>query len=118
MVVSTVIKFPKTPIQRAPDIDETNLIETIRQSRQNYVDITALDIYNNIANQLLLSGFMLNHVNDARDILLICESLRAAMLRKYGIEHPLHRVSDNMKIDESLITDEDDDTDFSTDTIP
>lgn len=101
-----IYKFPKEPILRAPDVTPENVIDTIQQARTNYVDVTAIDIYNDVFHRLALSGFTLTPTNDAKDIWLICEALRSAMLRKYNIPHPLQVIADNMQTQDSLIMEE------------
>lgn len=96
VVANNVIHLNRS-LSNADLINAENAIETAKQIRIDLAEDISEFITENIVGMLTPYGILANsNKTDIRDIIMIEQAVASALYRYYGLEHPLHDVTDEV----------------------
>jgi len=96
IAMSNIVKFPGLH-RHAPPQSEEEMHENIRRVRETFITKNAVDMAFNVFQELENSGIDISEDDKMQyDLILISESIKAAMFRSLKMKHPLHEFSENI----------------------
>ncbi len=95
--MDNVVLFPKVKKKNA---DKAGNIDA-KQYRQTRMQGAVQDIANELVLKLTTQGYEIDFTEEStvRDMIFICESILAMLLRTEGQEHPFHEIIDQEMAD-------------------
>ena len=98
-----VIQFPKIGNANVP-ISEEERLRNIKRYQAELSLNTSIELTYQLFQEIEARGIKLRDKNLDQDLLMVCESLKSALLKACGHEHPLQKiVTEVVNKDESKI---------------
>ena len=98
-----VIQFPKIGNANVP-ISEEERLRNIKRYQAELSLNTSIELTYQLFQEIEARGIKLRDKNLDQDLLMVCESLKSALLKACGHEHPLQKiVTEVVNEDESKI---------------
>lgn len=94
MTTNNVILFPGIKREIEPQITIENVKENITDVMDYHIDESINMISTLLIDSMNRLGFELSDKNDMKDIALILESIRSYFSKKYDLDHPFHKISE------------------------
>jgi hypothetical protein len=105
-----IIPFPNSnKFRTKPEPTPEIIVEHNTNLKLTHINQTLEFLNELLLDQLEIGGFQFDYEDNAliKDVALISESIRALLHKYYGMEHPLHKVSESLyeinKQDETVI---------------
>ena len=97
MTQNNVVQFPRqagaNPIPQTEDERQAN----IKAYQTRMVLDTSIELSYQLFDEVLARGVDLSNSPEIeQDMLMVCESIKATMLRACGITHPLHKITEQV----------------------
>ena len=95
MTSNNVVEFPNRMGDRTPvPQSEEERIKNIKSYQTRMVLDTSIELSYQLFDEIQARGIDISVSPDIeQDMLMVCESIKATMLRACGIQHPLHKVT-------------------------
>ena len=98
MAANNVVKFPNLigNNQPVPQSEEQRLAN-VKAYQTRFVLDTSIELSYDLFDDVMSKGLDLTaNPKIDQDMLMVCESIKAMMLRACGIDHPLHKVTEEI----------------------
>lgn len=96
--MAQIIRFPEQPgtVNKTFETEEERL-ENVRRYQLQFVLNHSIEIAYAVFDQMQSRGVSLT-TNDKiqMDMMMVCESIKAMMLRSFNVDHPLHGVTEEI----------------------
>ena len=107
-----VIRFPKLN-PRAKENSEKiktqeELIDQFNESYEQYIEGVATHLTRSIIHKAGSFGYIFDSETNMKDIVMIHETVKSAMLRVHNIHHPMHDAADDCEVRVEEIDDDGD----------
>ena len=99
MYQNNVVQFPSRPGTNAKPIpqSEDERQANIKAYQTRMVLDTSIELSYQLFDEVLARGIDLTDSADIdQDMMMVCESIKAMMLRACGISHPLHKITEQV----------------------
>jgi len=98
MTSNNVVQFPNLMGDRKPvPQSEEDRLKNIKAYQARMVLDTSIELSYQLFDEIQARGVDITASKDVeQDMLMVCEAIKATMLRACGIVHPLHKVTDEI----------------------
>lgn len=106
-VSNNVVIFPKAPREGAPLQSLEEIIEHISDNRKEHISFLVDDISEYVFSRAEMEGFHVLSEDYIKPTMLFVESLRAMLYKTARIDHPLHKITEDVIVVSSEEKEED-----------
>lgn len=94
-MTDNVIVFPGFKRDAAPQNLE-EIVDKVTQTRKDHVNMVMNDMIPDIIHMFGAYGVDINDDKYVKDVAMIMESTKSLLNRQYNLEHPFHKMVDNI----------------------
>jgi hypothetical protein len=94
-MTDNVILFPGMKRDSAPQNME-EILDKVTQTRKDHVNMVLNDMIPEIIHMFGAYGVDINDDKYVKDVAMIMESTKSLLHRQYNLEHPFHKMVDNI----------------------
>lgn len=94
-MTDNVILFPGMKRDSAPQNME-EILDKVTQTRKDHVNMVLNDMIPEIIHMFGAYGVDINDDKYVKDVAMIMESTKSLLNRQYNLEHPFHKMVDNI----------------------
>lgn len=94
-MTDNVILFPKFKKDSPPQSVE-DIVDQIAQTRKDHVDSVLNDLIPEFMHLFASYGVDVSSENYVKDAAMIVESMKAMLHRQFNLDHPFHKMVDNL----------------------
>ncbi len=94
-MTDNVILFPGFKRDTAPQSVE-EIVDKVTQTRKDHVNMVMNDMIPEIIHMFGAYGVDINDDKYVKDVAMIMESTKSLLNRQYNLEHPFHKMVDNI----------------------
>lgn len=94
-MTDNVILFPGMKRDTAPQNME-EILDKVTQTRKDHVNMVLNDMIPEIIHMFGAYGVDINDDKYVKDVAMIMESTKSLLHRQYNLEHPFHKMVDNI----------------------
>lgn len=95
-MTDNVILFPGFKRDDAPPQNIEEIVDKVTQTRKDHVNMVMNDMIPEIIHMFGAYGVDINDDKYVKDVAMIMESTKSLLNRQYNLEHPFHKMVDNI----------------------